>query len=531
MTKALFKKQMAEVFSWFYFDRKSGKRRGKSGIIGYAVLYLFLFVMLGYIFWSMAEMLCAPLVSAGFGWLYMALMSLVGVAFGVFGSVFNTYSSLYTAKDNDLLLSMPIPPSRILLIRLTGVYAMGLMYELIVMIPAVAVYLLRTEFRPAACVFNLLLPFILSVFVLTLSCILGFAVALVGSRLKNKNIITVVLSLAFLAVYFYVYSQAYSLLESILADPASLGDKIRSGLYPFYLLGLASEGHILSMLIFTGIVALLFGAVYGILSRSFLKLATRHAGGKRTRYREKPIRAGGVSSALFKKELRRFLGSPTYMLNCGLGIVLMPIAAVALFVKGGAVSEMLNGVFGGASGFVPLIGAAAVCMMSTMNDLTAPSVSLEGKNIWLVQSLPVTAAQVLSAKLKLHLCLTVPPALLLTAAVLWTVRPAWYWYLSFPLAVLGFIVFMGLSGLWLNLRLPNLDWTNEIVPVKQGMSVGLCLFGGWVVVLVLSGLYLVAALWISPELYLALVTLLLFALSGVLFRWVKTKGAAIFERL
>ena len=28
---------------------------------------------------------------------------------GAFGSVFNTYSSLYLAKDNDLLLSLPIP--------------------------------------------------------------------------------------------------------------------------------------------------------------------------------------------------------------------------------------------------------------------------------------------------------------------------------------------------------------------------------------------------------------------------------------
>lgn len=43
-------------------------------------------------------------------------------------------SSLYQAKDNDMLLSMPIPTSRILLVRLSGVYAMGLMYELIDML-------------------------------------------------------------------------------------------------------------------------------------------------------------------------------------------------------------------------------------------------------------------------------------------------------------------------------------------------------------------------------------------------------------
>ena len=43
MTKALLKKQLMEVFSWVYFDRKNGKNRSKGGIIGYAALYLFLF--------------------------------------------------------------------------------------------------------------------------------------------------------------------------------------------------------------------------------------------------------------------------------------------------------------------------------------------------------------------------------------------------------------------------------------------------------------------------------------------------------
>ena len=43
MTKALFRKQMMEVFSWLFQDKKSGKNRTKGGIIGFAVLYLLLF--------------------------------------------------------------------------------------------------------------------------------------------------------------------------------------------------------------------------------------------------------------------------------------------------------------------------------------------------------------------------------------------------------------------------------------------------------------------------------------------------------
>ena len=69
MTKSLFKKQILEVFSWVYFDRKNGKSRSKKGIIGYAVLYIFLFGFLGSFFFNMASSLCKPLNDAGFGWL------------------------------------------------------------------------------------------------------------------------------------------------------------------------------------------------------------------------------------------------------------------------------------------------------------------------------------------------------------------------------------------------------------------------------------------------------------------------------
>ena len=46
MTKALLKKQLLEIFSWLYVDRKSGKKRsrGKTALCSslYGVLFLYL---------------------------------------------------------------------------------------------------------------------------------------------------------------------------------------------------------------------------------------------------------------------------------------------------------------------------------------------------------------------------------------------------------------------------------------------------------------------------------------------------------
>ena len=53
-----------------------------------------------------------------------------------------------------MLLSMPIPSAKILTARLFGVFAMGLLYELIVMIPTLIVYFLNTRLSVLAVVFR-----------------------------------------------------------------------------------------------------------------------------------------------------------------------------------------------------------------------------------------------------------------------------------------------------------------------------------------------------------------------------------------
>ena len=109
------------------------------------------------------------------GWLYFALMGLLAILLGAFGSVFTTYSGLYLAKDNDLLLSLPIPVNTLIAARLLGVYLMGLMYSGVVMLPAIIVYWVDGVRRPAApCIGGRSAPWLLiSMFVLTLSCAAG----------------------------------------------------------------------------------------------------------------------------------------------------------------------------------------------------------------------------------------------------------------------------------------------------------------------------------------------------------------------
>ncbi len=159
-------------------------------------------------FFFMSMGLFFALGEVGLESLYFCLVSVLAVALGVFGSVFNTYSSLYLARDNESLLAMPIPPIYIIASRLVSVYAMGLLYEALVIVPAVAVWLIFGSPSALSVVFSILLIPLLGFLILALTCVLGFVVAAISSHLKNKSIITVIISLVLLGGYYYLCTHA-----------------------------------------------------------------------------------------------------------------------------------------------------------------------------------------------------------------------------------------------------------------------------------------------------------------------------------
>lgn len=530
MTKALLKKQMMEVFSWIYQDKKTGKLRTGKRIVCFAVLYLVLFGFLGVAFGLMASAVCEPMLSVGMGWFYWCLMGILSVFLGVFGSVFNTYSSLYQAKDNDLLLAMPIPPSRILLFRLLGVYAMGLMYELIVMIPTVFIWLLEAPFSICGTIHVLLIPICLSALILVLSAILGWVIALIAAKVRHKNIMTVIVSLGFIGVYYYICGSAYSLLELVILNMDEIGKTVRIVLFPLYHMGMAAEGSVSSMLLFAAFTAAVTAVVYMILSRSFLHLATVNRGAARAVYKERNMKAGSIRQALLWKEWKRFVGSANYMLNCGLAILLMPLSAAMLIWKAEDI-HMVIALIPGASEILPLIAIAAVCMVASMNDMTAPSISLEGKNLWILQSFPIAGKDVLAAKLELHLLLTLFPALTLSLALIWLLNLEPVYIAAMLLILVLYVVLTASFGLLLNLKLPNLNWTSEIVPIKQGLPVMIALFGGWGFLAALAGVYILLQDYIGSLQYLIGVLIVLFAADSLLLHWLMTKGGKRLEEL
>ncbi len=531
MLKLLVKKQLFEIFRSYFYDAKKNKARTRGATIGYIVLFVLLMAgLLGGMFGVLSNTMCGPLAALDMDWLYFVIMGMMAVFLGAFGSVFNTYSGLYLAKDNDLLLSMPIPVRVIMTSRLLSVYLMGLMYSGIVILPAILVYWFTVPVTAGRILGGVVLLVDISLFVLTLSCALGWVVAKISLKLKRKSFITVLVSLVFFGLYYFVCFRSQAMITDLLLNAENVGNKIR-GIYPLYLFGRVGCGDGVAMLIVSAVVIALLALVWYLIARSFLKIATASGNTARTVYHEKAVKQASVDTALLRKELGRFTASPLYMLNCGLGTVFLLVLAVLALIKGREVFLMMNALFAGGEGFVTVLAALCLCLLAGSNDISTPSVSLEGKSLWIAQSLPIDPWQALRAKLRMHLLITELPLVacaVCVAAVSGAALPEIVMMLVTPMV---YVVLSAAFGLFMGLKRPNLNWTSEVAPIKQGLAVFLSMFGGWLVAAALGFLYYALMARVGAVAFLLAATVLFAVLALVLLRWLKGRGAEIYQNL
>lgn len=210
--------------------------------------------------------------------------------------------------------------------------------------------------------------------------------------------------------------------------------------------------------------------VIALLSKCFLKMtALLKQSHKSAKFTMKHQKSSGLFGALLKKEFQRFTGSATYMLNCGLGVVLLLGLTVACFFIGDDILAEITA----SITELPIFCYAVTMMLftSTLATTTSVSVTLEGRTLWVLKTAPVPTTTILAAKTAVNLILYLPT--LLIAAILLSIRfslGVQYALFLFLIPAAALVITTAL-GLILNLCFPKLDYDNETRAIKQSMSV------------------------------------------------------------
>ena len=511
--------------------RIGGSRR--KAVSGWAALALMAALCL-YISGMYSFSLGGQLAGAGCLEVLLLLMPAMAVIMGLVFTVFAAQGVVFGGRDGDLLLSMPVSAFAVMLAKLTALYVENLAFCAFLMLPAGAAWLWFGGAGGVLFIIRLLTgALFLAMLPTVLSLAAGFLLSWLGGRFANRKAVSLLLYALLMAAVFFLVFQINMAAGTLAAG--TMGVDIPGAFtgwgIPFLLFQKGVCGDWETLVMFCLLSAAPVLLTVWLFAKNYQQVLTGlRSHGKRPAYRLGRLRAAGRRKALLRKEAARYFGTPIYLFNTGIGLILLVAAGIAAAVMGGSLREQLA--LAGLGEF-PLLTLAAAAMSFTLSTVavTGSSVSLEGQNLWILKEAPVSTREVLDGKAAFQLLLTVPCLLVCTLGLVWGLKMSLAEGAVLLLFALAFAGFMALMGLAVNLLFPKLDAVNDMVVVKQSAAAMLSTFGGMIGALACGGAVwaLTGVVGEMPALAGCAAVLLLACL--LLRRWLHTRGAERFMDL
>ena len=501
------------------------KKRFTAGLLVFMLIYLAVFMLSSV--GALLNLMLKAMPTTELHWFYFSFTGLAAFSSSVILGLFSIPYQVFGGNDNELLLSMPIPTRTILGVRITFPIALDFFFTLAVYTIAAVIYLLKFPLTAIGIIALVLSTLFVPMLAFAVSALIGWLIHALTVRVRNKNIISSILFLAFFFAYMYAVTKAQSAITALLANQEAVASKL-GVIYPLLCMGRSiSEGKLLDLLIWGLFAIIPFIVSLIVLDLSFVRILTTKVGHRRLR--DQKLRSKGKSafSALFAKEVKFILSCPAYFINCAVGILLLAIAVVLLAVN----AELVRSIIPIIGPILPALICLFTCFFCSTSPITAPSISLEGKRMWIIRSLPIKANTVLSAKLCLHLVITAPVMLICTSVVCVICQLGAAESTVIILMPQLFNLCIAIFGLLMNLAFPKLDFISEAHAVKQGTSVLITLFGGMGVVGAFVALGALMFKLIDSIVYLFAVCAILAALAIALWAILRKRGEELFERI
>ena len=286
------------------------------------------------------------------------------------------------------------------------------------------------------------------------------------------------------------------------------------------------RGDVGALALFLAVSAALFAGFCALTAWRFRRWNSRLTAGRASSgYRLRAMKTATPLAALFRKEWRRYMASPLYVMNTAIGMLLLLVASVALLVVGmdGLESALqIPDLRDGIGLALPLL----LCFFIVMSNTAASAISLEGDHFQALKALPVTAKDIFRSKLLLGMLVTVPLTAVCAALLAVATRPGLPDLLLLFALPLAAAVFTPLFGLRVNLAYPHFTWKTETEVIKQSQATMIAVLGGMGLVGVAAGLTFGLQAFLPPVWTMTGVTLAFLAASALLYRNLMTKGAA-----
>ena len=219
-----------------------------------------------------------------------------------------------------------------------------------------------------------------------------------------------------------------------------------------------------------------------------------------------------VTSVAFK-ELRRMLGSTQYLVNGAMGTVLSVLFALVVVIFGmdWIISKVAPGAPLDAYMLQPAI-PFIIFFFTGMVATTTASPSLEGKNYWIIKSLPIKMKAVYQGKMLFNMLLNGTATVVAIILVCIASKSS---FVDTILSVILGITLCAYSTCWgmvCGINHMNLDWENDVEVIKKGAAVAIYLVPNMIIVMGL----IVLSVFLGTRMSHELVSLIFIAASLII---------------
>jgi ABC-2 type transport system permease protein len=492
--------------------------------------------------WSYAHMFFEKLAPLHLQYVVLSLFVFITSLMTIIEGVYKAGPLMFNCKDDQLLLSLPIKRRTVLFVRLFKFYIFELLFNSLFIIPLIIAYIrwaevLNWTFFLTSFVMILLLPII----PIIISAFIGAITTSLASRFKHKNTFQIVISFVVVLGIMFLSMNIDKYIEYLIQNVTSINELITKIYYPAGAYAdLVMNFKVSNLLLFVLINIVIFVLGILVMSRFYFKINSRLkqvSTNKNKRHLSLRTKSKSVTSSLVKKELNTFFSTPVFVINAGFGLVLFLIATIIISFKFDSViwalsnTEGMNFPIDLVTNNLSILVLGLVAATAFMTSITSSVISIEGRNINILKSLPVSTKTILMSKI--YSCLMITTPVLLLGDIILCIKLKISIIESLLLLLLSVLIplISHFIGLIVNLKFPKLDAENSTEIVKQSMSSFVSVMVGMLLFIV-SVVVIVKIIGKISSVFILLISVILFVIINVgLYLYLINKSVKDFNGL
>ncbi|MBO4395789.1 MAG: hypothetical protein J5819_05530 [Eubacterium sp.] len=434
----------------------------------------------------------------GLGAMVPGIVASVITVLSLILTILKSNGYLYAFKGYDMLMAMPFSVRSIVVDRFLLMYLADMRWNALISLAALAGYAIAAKPSVWCFVSWIVLTLFLPLVPTAVSALIGFVIAAAGSHFRYKKQVQIALTFILILPLFFIRffvqdvvenDQLENLIRESSKAVSGVSDAVpTAGWFEKAVL----NGDILSFILLIVVSVAVFSVVVFFIAVTYRRINSRlmnSAAHKKVRSGAIAYKQKSVVKSIAFNDYRLITGSTVSAVNLGLGIVLCLLVGVVIpFVDiQSIVTAMAKGHQVDIAPFT-LVWPVLIYFFVGMVPTTAPSPSLEGKNYWIIKSLPLNMMDVYKGKMLFNLMINLVPGWFAVLMGMISLRASWYEYILGMLMITVMCLFSTTYGMRCGIKHQKLDWENEIEVVKRGTAVTVYLLPNLFATLIMIGL-------------------------------------------